>query len=818
MKDRIWLIDTSRIVHKSIRVVIAFMALSATQTFRATDGPNERTLLPTGVWLDPAGRFFDVGNMPLGMTLSPGGDYIILSLNGWREQGVQVVERATGRVRQTLTQPGAFLGLVFSPDGRTLYASGGNEDAVFRYSWRDGRATLVDTLALAQKDPKKDGAQYPAGLAVSRDGRRLYVAENIADTLAVVDVGSKRVLQRLKTDHYPYNVVVAADNKVYVSAWGGNSLSIFHVKADGLLADAGKVIVGRHPSAIVANRDGSRLFVASASADCIAVVDTKKRRVIKRLTNSAPTGPGEGSTPNALALSPDGSRLFVAEADNNAVAVFELAGATAGVKTKRLLDKLVGRMPCGWYPTALVVSANSLLVANGKGSGAGANNEGQQPNAKLEPSSTSYTLGQLNGTITELPSRPSDTQLQQFTRRVRRANNWDRAPSTPKYPPFKHVIYIIKENRTYDQVFGDLANGDGDPSLLFFPRECAPNHRALVERFGLFDRFFCNAEVSQQGHQWSTSAYVTDYTEKTTPSLYSFRRAEPDDEGDVDEPLNGYLWDSALKKGLALHNYGEFALPTESRDKKSGGPPRYRASKAALAPHTNPDYPSFDMDIPDQQRADVWLKELQAFDKKGSLPALEIIHLPGDHTAGGRAGKRTPRACMADNDLALGRMVAALSKTQFWKDAIFLVLEDDAQDGPDHVDSHRSVLLVISPYNRGGTFHRFVNTTDVVATIEELLGLQPLSQFDHFGRPLREIFSQEPDLRPYEALVPAQALDEMNPSQGQIAQDSLRLDLRKEDVADMDLFNRILWRAIKGENIPYPRAGQISSLDYARAR
>jgi DNA-binding beta-propeller fold protein YncE len=809
----------TRLTHQLIAIILAFAALSAAMpVLSAADDAKSTTRLPTGAWLDPAGRSFDVGNMPLAMTLSPEGDHFIVSLNGWREQGVQVIERATGRIVQTLVQPAAFLGLAFSPDGQTLYASGGNEDAVYRYSWRDAKATLVDHIALAEKDPKRDGTRFPAGLAMSRDGRHLYVVENIADTLAVIDVASKRILQRLKTDHYPYNVAVAADGRVYVSAWGGNSVSVFQARAGGMLADTGKMVVGRHPSALVLNANGSRLFVASASADRVAVVDTTKRRVIKQLTDSPPAGPREGSTPNALALSPDGGQLFVAEADNNAVAVFDLSSLTAGRPTKRTKDTLAGRIPVGWYPTALVASANSLWVLNGKGRGTKANPDGRQPNTKSDPASTAYVLGQLNGTITELPLRPASAELQRLTARVAELNSWGRAPAAPKYPPFKHVIYIIKENRTYDQMFGDLASGDGDPALLFFPRQSTPNHRALVERFGLFDRFFVNAEVSQQGHQWSTSAYSTDYTEKTTPTLYSNRRAGPDDEGEVDEPINGYLWDAALRKGITLRNYGEFALPVESHDKKAAAAPRYRAVKAALAPHTNPDYPAFDMNITDQKRVEVWLKEFQEYVTKGTLPALEIIHLPGDHTGGAAPTKRTPAAYVADNDLALGRMVEALSKTPFWKETVFFVLEDDAQDGPDHVDSHRSVLMVISAYNRAGTLHRFVNTTDVIATIEEILGLAPLSQFDYYGRPLREIFSAEPDLRPYEALTPAQSLNEMNPWHGRNAEESLRLDLSKEDVADMDLFNRILWRAIKGDDVPYPRVKQMSSLEYIRGR
>src|SRR2546423_2714353 len=455
----------TRLAHCCIAITLVFTALSVTPPLHAADDANSTPRLPTGARLDPAGRSFDVGNMPLAMQLSPAGDPCILSLNGWREQGIQVIGRATGRVVQTLKQPAAFLGLAFSPDGHTLYASGGNEAAVYRYSWRDGRATLVDQIALAQKEPKKDGTRYPAGLAMSRDGQQLYVAENLADMLAVVDVASKRIVQRLKTDHYPYNVAVAVDGRIYVSAWGSNSVSVFTAQA-GTLADAGKITVGRHPSALALNADGSRLFVASASSDRVIVVDTTKRRVVKELLDSPPAGPREGSTPDALALSADGGRLFVAEADNNAIAVFDLSSATAGVQTKRAQDHLAGRIPVGWYPTALVASTNSLWVLNGKGRGTRANPGEPHPGGRSDDRSTSYVLGQLDGTITELPMAMAAAELERLTARVADLNSWGRRAAAPQYPPIKHVIYIIKENRTYDQMFGDFKGGDGDPSLL----------------------------------------------------------------------------------------------------------------------------------------------------------------------------------------------------------------------------------------------------------------------------------------------------------------------------------------------------------------
>jgi hypothetical protein len=373
----------------------------------------------------------------------------------------------------------------------------------------------------------------------------------------------------------------------------------------------------------------------------------------------------------------------------------------------------------------------------------------------------------------------------------------------------------MKENRTYDQVLGDLASGDGDSSLEFFPRSISPNHHALAERFGLYDRFFCNAEVSAQGHIWSTAAYVTDYGEKTIPSIYNNKR-DGNDRDDVGNPAGGFIWDSVLKKGLTFRNYGEFttALPTNDQNAL----PRYKTGDATLDKYTAPDYAGGDMRVRDQARADVWLTEFQGFVEKGNLPSLEFVYLPRDHTQGGRPGANTPKSCFADNDLALGRIVDAVSHSPYWKDTAFFILEDDAQDGPDHIDSHRSVLLTISAYNRVGTIHRFVNTTDVFATIEAILGLPPLSQFDFYGRPLREVFAKEPDLRPYAALKPEQSLEEVNPTQGKTGQASLLLNLDKPDAADDDTFNRILWEMIKGEAVPYPVPRRVSSLELARDR
>ncbi len=791
------------------------------------EGPK---LLPTGRSLDPAGVAWPVGSMPLAMTLSPSGREIVVLLNGWREQGVQVVDRATGRILQTLTQDAAFLGLAFSPDGRTLYTSGGNQDVVYRYAWNDGRATLTDSIIIEPKAPKKNGKRYPAGLAVSPDGARLYVAENLTDSLAVVDLAAAKVVQRFGVERYPYGVVADAAGNVYVSSWGGSTVAAFKPSGGTLIA-AGRMKAGRHPSALLLNRDGSRLFVASGSTDRVTVLDPRARRAITTIVVTPPGGPGEGSTPNALALSADGRRLFIAEADNNAVSIVDLAATTAGVAGATGADTVSGRVPVEWYPTAVIARGDSLITLTGKGRGTAPNRQGPQPGHGRGDEGfddRQYTLGQTTGSlVTSLNANGGGAELAPLSTRVARANRWDVPRVKFAYPPIEHVIYLVKENRTYDQVLGDLPQADGDTSLVFFPRAVSPNHHALAERFGIFDRFFVNAEVSPDGHNWSMAAYTSDYLQKTVPSNYSARGRTydwegtnrgriPEDDDDVSEPVNGYLWNLAQRAGISFRNFGEFVIPADA-DRDDPMPSGYRGNKPFLRAHTNPDFPAYDLKIRDQKRADVWMAELAQWTARGSMPRLQIMRLPNDHTSGARVDAPTPRAHVADNDLALGRIVEALSKSPFWKNTAVFVLEDDAQNGPDHVDSHRSPFFVISPYAAGGTFHRFANTTDVLATIEEILGLGTLSQFDHFGRPLYDIWRASPDLRPYAALVPQVSLDEINRPNTREARESAQLDLRFEDIADETLFNHILWRTIKG-NAPYPGTRRISVLDLARAR
>jgi hypothetical protein len=360
---------------------------------------------------------------------------------------------------------------------------------------------------------------------------------------------------------------------------------------------------------------------------------------------------------------------------------------------------------------------------------------------------------------------------------------------------------------------------------VLFGRKNTPNHHALAERFGIFDRFFVNAEVSADGHNWSTAAYATDYVEKTVASHYSSRGRTYDYEGtnrghivedDVNEPAAGYLWDLAQRAHVSVRNYGEFVSPR--RNGTASGEWRYVGNKPFLDQVTDHEYPGFNLDIPDQRRMDIWIRALEQFGRDGTMPQLEIMRLPNDHTAALKGGAPTPRAYLADNDLAFGRMIEALTRSPFWKNTVVFVLEDDAQNGPDHVDSHRSELFVISAYNAPGVYHRFVNTTDVIATIAEILHMGTLSQFDYHGRPLRDIWASSPNLAPYAALTPGVSLTDRNPPGGKAETESSELDLSAEDRADEDSFNQILWKALKGAEVPYPGVARAPVLEVRRGQ
>ncbi|HYN42938.1 MAG TPA: alkaline phosphatase family protein, partial [Thermoanaerobaculia bacterium] len=553
-------------------------------------------------------------------------------------------------------------------------------------------------------------------------------------------------------------------------------------------------------------------------------LDVGARKVVRQVSVAlGPDGPGsasaesmpDGSTPNALALAPDGATLFVANADDDAVAVVDVAGPPEKARA-------VGFIPVGWYPAALALTPDgrTLFVANAKGSGSRSNaKDGPDPTreASGDPGRPGH-IKRMPGSVSRVPV-PSRSQLRGHTERAYRnrkpsARGVSLARPSSVVPlalgaesPIRNVIYVIRENRTYDQVFGDLERGNGDPSLTVFGREVTPNAHALVNEFVLFDDFYADAEVSADGHNWSMAGYATDYTEKTWVPCYGGLGFTYDYEGGdpIAAPTAGYLWDAAARKGLTVRNYGEF-VGLSPENPGSGFDGRYEAKVDVLRENTCPFFPGFDTDILDNTRVDLWLKEFRTFVAKGSFPRLSIVRLGNDHTVGTKRGAKTPRAMVADNDLALGRLVEAVSTSPIWKETAIFVVEDDAQNGPDHVDSHRTLALVVSPYTRrgGAVDSTLYSTTSMLRTMELILGLPPLSQHDAAATPMTNAFRDDPDLTSFRHHPVPVDLYETNPDGAPMQAECDSWDFTQEDATPEIPLNEAIWKSVRGRDAVMP--------------
>jgi YVTN family beta-propeller protein len=690
-------------------------------------------ILASGWRIHPAGGQITVGTLPLGL-ITLGDGSLMVTDDGYGPNGLLHVDPGAGRITDTLPLHNTWLGLARAGD--TVWASGGRSNAVYRFvprasGWRVDTAQLADSTT----------PLFAAGLAVA--GGRVAVVGNVSDSLYVLDATTLARLATVPVGHHPYTVLADSANW-YVSNWGDSSISVVSRTARASERPSA-LFVGAHPSALVLR--GHELFAALAGENAVARLDLATGRVVEQLSVSlAPHAP-TGSDPNALALSPDGRTLYVALAGNNAVAVVRV-----GARTLRVL----GMIPAGWYPTALATSADGrmLYVANGKGNGSGSNADGR------------YIGNVITGSVSVIPV-PDSAALARHTARVLAlspfTNPGIRAAVRPSgRPPVRHVVYVIRENRTYDQVFGDVAAGDGDASLAIFNDSITPNAHAIVKRWVLFDNFYVDGEVSADGHEWSDRAFAGDYNEKTWPAVYSGRRPwDLTDGGDLEDPTGRYLWDAARKKGLWMVNFGEM-VEGEAADSV------YHTNIAGLRGVTDPHYPSFILDIPDTVRARMFGDSVDSWDRQGRFPDLVIVYLPRDHTLGKRATRWTPRAMVAENDLAVGRVVDRLSRSPAWKSLALFALEDDAQNGPDHVDAHRSVLLLASPWaRRGAVDSTFYTTSSVVRTIGLLLDLPPLSQFDAGAAPLWNAFAPRADTTAFaglpSALAPRRAQSERVP-------------------------------------------------------
>lgn len=718
--------------------------------------------------------------------------------------------------------------------------------------------TLTRDNSVVRIDPAADLSKETtiAGAAIAVQRHPFAVAASSSYFLA-----PPPALERVAVGVAPYTVRALNADKAYVSNWGGDppkegdptgttsgtpirvdprtgvanhgTVSVLR-RRDGKWQQTKTIAVGLHPSGMALSSAGTFLYVANANSDTVSVIDTKKDVVVETIDCRPEGGLPFGSGCNAVALSPTGAMLYVANGTNNCVAVVRLSDKSSeGVDVARRPPKsaVAGLIPTGWYPGAIVLSRDGkrLFVANVKGHGAIA-----QPKTRPEKRNTYDHLGTIS--IIETPG-PGD--LADHTKEVNRNNRLGysiaglekpRPDAKPIPVPqrhgepsvFKHVIYVIKENRTYDQVFGDMKEGNGNADLAIFGEEVTPNHHALARQFTLFDNFYCSGVLSADGHTWINEAYVSDYLEK---AFGGFTRSYPDDGSD---PLayvpTGFLWDNALAHKKTFRNYGEYVkneFPKNAKwsdfyaDYKNGTRKMKVTAKAnlkSLEPYTHPEYPWFPLLMQDVYKAKIFIDELKQFEKKGEFPNLIYVTLPADHTDGTRPGYPTPRAMVADNDLALGQLVEAVSHSKFWPETCIFVVEDDPQDGYDHVDGHRTVALVISPYTkRQHVDSTNYNQTGMVKSIELLLGLPPMNQMDLGATPMRTCFMDKPDLTPYKVVPNRIKLDEMNPDLRKLtgkarywAEKSLEMDLDDGDEADEDTLNRILWHSVKGYETPYP--------------
>lgn len=776
------------------------------------------TELPDGWKVTPAGAIVPLaGDMPLRiLPLSDGRRALVLT-GGYHDHSLSVVDIEAAKAVQTLELGKVWAGLALDSNGSTLYVSGGGPvikgfdrkladgsvasqfmqslaDPVLRVSLQTGELMPMPGLAipgLAEKD------RFIAGVAVGRDGE-LYAVNTENDTVYKLHSGSGVVLASAQVGYRPFAVAVSPDfQAIAVANWGDQSVSLLE---PAMLGEICRLPVGAHPTDLAYARDG-RLFVANAGSNSVTVIADQK--VIETIKTSLNPEDPVGSTPDALAVSPNGKLLFVANADNNDVAMIDIASKGN--------SQVVGFIPTGWYPSALAISPDGkkLLVATGKGIGSRGTVpvESRHPERDPEPSMPFDYVGDILSGHLEIINVPHPRELKAYTRQVfanvpnpqQGITAADEAQAREAFSHIKHVLYVIRENRTYDQVLGDVGRGNGDPKLVLFGKDITPNAHELANRTVVLDNLYVNGEVSEDGHQWSNAAYATAFTERAWPNSYS-ERGEPEADERLTASPAGYLWDNCRKHGISYISYGEFTHFKSD----PGHAPEYRGV-TGLQGHFSREWLTA-MDSRDTDKAKFFIDDLHRAEQTGDWYQFMVMSLPEDHTHGLSAGAFTPKATVGSNDLALGRMVEAISHSRFWPETAIFVIEDDAQNGPDHIDCHRTVGLVISPYvKQGWVDSTHYTTASMVRTMEVILGLPTMTQYDRAATPMYRCFQSHANLWAFQALTPQTDLMARNPATGPGAEASAKLDFSDVDRADPDALNQILWDALRpGEPMPAP--------------
>ena len=770
--------------------------------------PVNRVTLPNGWSLTPAGNGYLLGDLPLNIAVSASKKLMAVTNNGQSTQSIQLIDVPTGKIIDNIVVARCWLGLKFSADEKFLYASGGNDNWILKYAIKNQKLILKDSLKLGNKWPEKIS---PAGIDIDDQKNLLYVVTKDNNSLYILDIITKKIKGRYKLDGEAYTCLLSPDKKeLYISCWGCDKLYVFNT---GSKIFTTKIDVGDNPNDICLTKNGKYLFVANSNDNSVSVIDMGSKKVMETLTTSLYPDAPKGSTTNALALSPDEKTLYIANADNNCLAVFDISNPGN--------SKSRGFIPTGWYPTCVKAIGTKIFVTNGKGFSSFANPEGPNPMDKEEhvihqAGDTSkrkvvqYIGGLFIGTMSIIDV-PDSKQLSVYSQQV-----YENTPYTKEKDilskgekgnpipekvgdtsPIKYVFYIIKENRTYDQVLGDMKEGNGDTSLVLFGEKITPNQHKLARDFVLLDNLYVDAEVSADGHNWSLGGYANDYLEKNWVTSYGGRGGEYDGEGtrEIANNKNGFVWDYCKRAGISYRTYGEFA-------------DNYKPNIPVLKDHFCPYYTSWDQHVRDTTRVGQWKRDFDSLVSINALPKLNTLRLINDHTEGLSVGRPTPIAHVAENDLAVGMFIDYLSKSRVWKESVVIIVEDDAQDGPDHVDAHRSTAYVAGPYvKRNYVDHTPYTTTGLLRTIELILGLPPMSQYDAAAIPLWRSFISVPDTSAFNHLPAQVDITEKNTATNKLSEKSAAFNFSKEDKVNDADFNEVLWKGIKGINstVPSPR-------------
>ncbi len=779
--------------------------------------PDGGFLLSSGWRIKAAGTQIPVGTFPMATTITPDKKLLLVLNGGYNPPSISVVDIAAAKELSRAPLPDAWLGLTMTKAGDKVYVGGGSKAAIYEFSMANGVLTPSRLFPIvAEKDIKP--TDFIGDVQLSPDGRLLYAADLYNDSVEVVNTQTGLAISRIKTGRRPYRILFHPSGKsFYVSSWADGTVGQYETNTGNLLATTR---VGAHATDMVW-REGTiedqpsvtaRLFVSASNTNSVYVLGASESGGLSPLeTINVALTPNQplGSTPSGLGISSDGAKLFVACSDSNAAGVVDISQARS---------RVAGFLPTGWYPTAAFGLPDGRIgVLNGKGLGSFANPKGPNPLVEVVRDregirNDQYVATVQRGTV-QFVDYPGDQKLDEYTREVLGNSPYrDEKLEDPGIPannpirpngPIKHVIYIIKENRTYDQVLGDMKQGNGDPSLTLFGAAVTPNLHKLASEFVLLDNFYENADVSADGHNWAMAGIAPDYTQRMWPNEYATRRKKYDFEGGepANSPPAGYLWTNAVQAGISMRNYGEWT----DEVKLASGDSEVKVKDPVLEKVSDKDYPPYNLDYPDGERAEVFLTEFKGFESSGRMPQLLFVRMGNDHTSGTTPGKIAPFSAAADNDQAVGMLVEGVSKSRFWNETAIFVIEDDAQNGPDHVDSHRAPAWVISPWVRKGTVNSTMYTqVSVLRTMELILGMRPMTTYDAGARPMFSLFNNAPSGGAYTLEKPQTPLDRRNPAKSPTAARSLRMNFKDADDVDEDELNRILWAAIKGPGVPMP--------------